>query len=1670
MASKATHASLWLPGFEIDAPAYPDLFSSNDEAAAPAADPPTESGETVTAGTTCELPRPWRPATAQTTQQTAGILAIAWPQWTDSALDSLEGQATKFNANMEAIAVLRAIERQGRSPTPDERVALLRFTGWGGIPASFNLDGTDAAWKQRAMQLSALLQPAEYESARASVNNSHYTEPFIVRWIWAALRRLGFEGGRILDPSSGIGHFLGCMPADIALRSRITAVELDDMAGRMLRALYGPVGVDVRIHGLEAATLADGSFDLVVSNVPFGNYQVSDGRNRPYSRFSIHNWFVGKALDLVRPGGLVCLITSAWFLDQRDESARAHAASQAGLVGAVRLPQGAFMRLASTDVQSDIVMLRRSQPGESGSTEWVDLDFVPDELRDPRCQDKYMQINAWYAANPRNVLGLIDKVTRGYTPVPTAVLDGDLGAALQQAAGLIPSGVYVPLPVASAAPRAPTTTVAAPEGARPGSHVLHGGRIHIAQQGELVDIHDRTNATVRQRIAGMCDIRDRARKLLAAQLDDVSDNALADLRRGLNGSYDRFVARHGCLTGRANALAFRREPDYPLLLSLEHYDEEEEAATKADIFHRRTVSRVVEPVRAAEPDEALAHSTQWRGRVDLAYMAELLQADAHAVARDLEDRGLIYRNHETGDHETADAYLSGNVKRKLHAALAAGAAYESNVRALERVIPEDLPPASIEPRLGAVWIPAETVEAFIREVLKLRGAAVQYLAKAGTWSVQVNKYEAQGNVTCSQELGTARMNAIELVLCALNVQTPTVRDPHPDRDTYVVNKPETVAAREKLGMLKERFAAWAYEDPERRERLCRIYNDLFNCSRQREFDGSHLKLPGFSRCFELHAHQRNAIWRIVQSGNTGLFHAVGAGKTAVMVAASMELRRLGLAAKPAHIVPNHMLEQYTAEFVRLYPCAAVLMATKDDLAGDRRREFVSRIATGDWDAIVMTHSTFELLGMSVAYTTRHIKAIIHDLEMAVRMSRSDDRSNRIVKQLERMKKAWKVRLDRLANEKKRDDFLSWESLGIDWVLYDEAHLAKNLWRHTKMARIAGLPLANSQRAFDLYLKTRHTMSLYRGQHRGVVLSTATPVANSMAEIHTFQRYLQPNTLEALGLEQFDAWAATFGETVTALEIAPDGSGYRLNTRFARFINVPDLMGVFCELADIRTREMLNLPVPDLRGHKPRTVTCRPSSALKAYVQSLVRRAERLRSDRIDPRVDNMLSITNDGRKAALDMRLVDATALADPEGKVVKCAHEVHEIWQRTAGSKCAQLVFCDLSTPKGGREFSVYEDLRDHLVERGLPADEIAFIHDAETDAQKARLFRRVREGSVRVLLGSTQKMGIGTNVQKRLVALHELDCPWRPCDVEQREGRILRQGNDCEEVEIVRYVAEGSFDAYSWQTVLTKAKFIAQVMSGDKGLRSIEDVELATLSYAEVKALASGNPKVIEKAGVDADIARYSSLFMVWRNQRYANESEVAHLPMRIESSAKLLRALTTDADTAASLLKAGDLVATVHGRTHRGLESLGDALRTVIRMARASVSARSTEELLGAVGSFELWVFIGREFDDVHLYLKGEAIHDCRSCQTGPALYQALRDTILAMSDRRLETERKLASTARRLDELREELGKPFEHEERLTALLGRQRALAAELDLDKDEAGTQGLEASEESLAA
>lgn len=1657
MAQVATEAhSLWLPGFgDNDDQAIPDLFA---DAPAVAPEEPSHPQSSVRARGS------WRPD-----RRVAATRSWAWPTWSDASLDGLSTPTAKFEANIAAIEVLRRVELNPGPLADDDRRALLRFTGWGGLPGAFNNNSSDPGWRARAERLQSLLSAEEHTAALASVNTSHYTDPVVVHWLWRALLTMGFDGGSILEPSAGVGHFIGCMPQAVARKSRVTAIELDDIAARILRALYAPHGVDVRRQAAETADLAEGSFDLVVSNIPFGSFGVSDGRNRPFSRFSIHNWFVGRGLELLREGGLICVVTSTYLMDETDRTARAYFASQADLLTAFRLPAGTFAGLGGTDVQADVVVLRKrkaSAPIPSDAP-WLELTFVPPALRHPRCSDPYMRINAWFTERPSNVVGLIDKASNGYGHVPTARLEGPLRDALARLAALVPAAMYCGRETDLPTPTRPQ----APAGARPGSYVIADGRIHLAERGELVDITPRTSGAARQRVAKMCEIRDCTRDLLKAQLEDGPDGKQASLRRRLNDLYDRFVARFGCLSSRANALAFRRDPDYPLLLSLEHYDDEHEAAHKAAIFERRTVAPVKEPESADTPEEALALCMQWRGKVDVVYIAKLLQGDpAHVVAA-LLDAGLVFQDPVSGAFVTADAYLSGDVKRKLNAALSAGPEFKANVVALEKVIPADLPPSDIEPRLGAVWIPSDVVERFIVDVLRVPEATVRYLDLAGTWSVKVNEWQVRQNVVCTQEFGTARMDAVQLLQSALNVQTPTVRDPHPEKDgAYIVNREETLAAREKLGALKARFAAWCYEDQQRRDRLCRIYNDLFNCLRARQFDGSHLRLPGFSHCFELHPSQRNAIWRIVQSGNTGLFHAVGAGKTAIMVAATMELRRLGLANKPVHVVPNHMLMQYTAEFVRLYPCASVLMATKDDLAGDRRREFVSRVATGDWDAVVMTQSTFELLPMSQEHTKEHITGIVRELEWAVKATKADDRSNRIVKQLERMKKVWRVRLERLDNQERKDDFLHWEALGIDFIAYDEAHLAKNLWRHTKMSRIAGLPLANSQRAFDLYLKTRYTMSLYRDQHRGVVLATATPVANSMAEIHTFQRYLQPNTLRALGLEQFDAWAATFGETVTALELAPDGSGYRLNTRFARFINVPDLMAVFCDVSDVRTREMLNLPVPTLKGGKPRTISCRPNSALKGLVKTLVERAERLKTQRVDPRVDNMLKITNDGRKAALDMRLINPLGPQDPDGKVARCAQEVHRIWSETAERRRAQLVFCDLSTPKADAQFSVYEAARDTLVRLGIPECEIAFVHDAVTDTQKARLFKKVRDGAVRVLFGSTPRMGVGTNVQDRLVALHELDCPWRPCDVEQREGRILRQGNRCEEVEIIRYVTEGSFDAYSWQTVLTKAKFIAQVMSGDKGLRSVEDVELATLSYAEVKALASGNPKVIEKAGVDAEVARYSSLFSVWRNQRFSNESEVASLPMRIDSLNRLVHCLEEDARRAEHVLTSTDLKAEIDGLPVQGREAIGDALRVAVRRARHAGVRRSSEERVGQVGDLQLWLLVHPDPDEAHVFLRGSAAHDCAAYQTGPALYSELLRVLQGMPDRWKDAAERLESLRKKLQQLQDELRRPFEHQDRLADLLARQRQLAKELDLDQDEVGSQAVEAEDQALAA
>jgi N12 class adenine-specific DNA methylase len=1663
--ARFTAPSMWLPGFDpepVETTESPNSILEIPLQAADVSVPPSDE----LAETAIATPQHahWRVARSGA----ESVPRAMWPSLHQADLDKLGGTATKFDANLAAIATLRHVECQDRPPYKAERSRLVRYTGWGGLPASFNCESDDKAWARRATQLRGLLNDDEYESARASVNNSHYTPIHVIEAMWRAIERFGFAGGRILEPAAGIGHFIGGMPRSMAENSQVTAIEIDRLSGQMLKALYAPGSVDVRIAPFEKTPLPDNWFDLVIGNVPFGKYKVADLSNRAYARFSIHNYFFGRALDLVRPGGLVCFITTSYTMDALDDAARQYIGAQAHLLGAIRLPQGAFADIASTDVQTDILFLRKREPGEAVGVDWLKLSIVPDALRHPHCHERYLQINAWYASHPEFCIGSIRTESNGYEAVPTAVFEGDLAAALPERISLLPTGVYLAAVANKSAgsPKAPAST-----GARPGSYRLHHGRVHRVEGEAMVDVHDRLSGTQRARIVGLCAVRDQARALLDAQLIDESDSRIAHLRVLLNGSYDRYVARHGCLSTRANALAFRRDPDYPLLLSLEHYDEESDRAIKAALFTRRTLARVVEPTVAGEPIEALAASMQWRGRVDPAYMARLLSAPEQVVLHALAEAGQVFLDPADDHWKTADEYLSGNVKEKLKQAVLSGAACRRNIEALEQVQPEDLLPAAIEPRLGAVWIPAVEVETFVQEVLELKDCEVGYSAQAGAWSVRYRDWDARQNVKVTQEFGTSRMNAIELVQCALNVQVPTVRDRDPETDKYIVNPDETLAAREKLGLIKERFALWAFDDATRREKLCRIYNDLFNATRQRQFDGAHLKLPGFSRCFELHPHQKDAIWRVVQSGNTGLFHVVGAGKTAVCVAAGMELRRLGFVNKPCHVVPNHMLAQYTAEFVRLYPNAAVLMAGKEDLEGDRRRELVSRIATGDWDAVVITHSSFERIKVSPQFTETFIKDIIMEIEMVVRAERSNDRGNRIVKQLEAMKKNWAVRLEKLLADKKKDDLLTWEQLGIDCLFVDEAHLHKNLYRFTKMTRVAGLPLTNSERAFDLYLKTRYTMQVHGHAQRGVVFSTATPVANTMAEIHTMMRYLQPRRLEELGLQQFDAWAATFGESVTALEIAPDGSGYRMHTRFCRFINVPELMAVFGEVADIRTAEMLKLPVPRLRGDKPRVVACPASEALKAFVQTLVQRAEAIRSGHVKPQDDNMLAITTDGRKAALDFRLVVAQARFDENGKVAACLREVLAIRERSTAFRGAQLVFCEMSSPKGGHAFSVYDDLRTRLIEAGVPEKEIAFVHDAETDIQKATLFKAVREGRVRVLLGSTAKMGIGTNVQTRLCALHHLDAPWRPCDVEQREGRILRQGNECEDVEIFRYVTEGSFDSYMWQTLETKARFIAQVMKGDKGIRSLEDVEFAALSYAEVKALASGNPLVIEKAGVDAEFARLSTLFSVWRNQRYANESEVSRLPMLIEAQRRKVSMYAEDVARIEPQTLQG-ICLEVGGRKIAGPDAVGEALRGLVKATRDELraGAREIEQLVGRFGGLELGVQATRGEEVPKLYLSGACLYQATPYQTGPALVAALVDLLGSIPKQHAAGETQLEVRRKRLDDIRLELQRPFEHEGRLLDLMVRQRALLKRLHLDEDEAGSMRVDVEEDRQAA
>lgn len=1554
----------------------------------------------------------------------------------------------KFRQNIAAIETLRTVEAETRAATPAEQAVLIKFVGWGGLPQVFAEVPSDD-WRKEHASLAKLLTKEEFASARASTLNAHYTSPEIIRAMYAAIERIGFKGGRILEPSCGLGHFIGLMPETMHRQSPVTGVEIDSITARLAQKLYP--GSDIRHDAYEETRLDDNSFDLAISNVPFGDYQPYDQRFNTL-KFAIHDYFFAASMERIRPGGLIAFITTKGTLDKRSAHLRRYLSRQADLVTAIRLPNTAFKANAHTEVTTDILILQKRMPGqELGGPSWEkSVAYIS-------TNDEELLLNEYFVARPEQMLGrmaLEGKMYGGSNS--TLVSDGrDLTEALEKVMREVPSNLYQPLETLGSAK--PKLTIPVPPGIKPNAFAMVetdlGSQIGIRRGSELVVLYDLPSNTL-NRIRAMVRLREATRECLHTQVEDASESEILAARQRLNREYDRFYSRFGPISDTVNMRAFREDPDSPLLRSLESFDERTRVAKKTAIFRERTVQRHKPAESAKTGKEALLISLNENGRIDLDHMSRLLQKPSEEFLPEL--KGVIFFDPQSNRWEPEDAYLSGNIREKLQ--IAERAAYadprlRDNVEALKAVIPEDLKATEIDARLGSVWVPEGDLQHFVRDLLKLDptdDVQIRHLTVLGAWGIQAG-HRAKASVGNTTEWGTHRYSAIDLIEDALNLRTPTVYDPHPDdRDKRIVNAAATEAAREKQQQIKEHFKEWIWQEDNRRERLVRYYNDEFNNVRVRTFNGEHLTLPGASPHITLRPHQKAAVWRILQTPNTLLAHVVGAGKTYTMVAAGMEAKRLGLAQKPMFVVPNHMLGQFSSELLALYPGANILVAGKEDFEAARRTQLFSRIATGNWDAVIVTHSGLERIPMSPEAQEDLIQKQIGELSDLIIKQSGDKSFTKLVKQLEKAKKNLETRLKLLSAEQKKDNTLNFEELGIDRLFVDEAHYFKNLFYVTKMTRVAGLPQTSSQRAFDMFLKVRHLQELNGGG--GVTFATGTPITNTMAEMFTMQRYLQGGDLARQRLEHFDSWAATYGEPVTAMELAPDGAGYRLNTRFARFVNVPELMQQFRQMADIQTAETLQLPVPKLHLGKAIIASAPSTPALKAFVSSLAKRAERLKGGTVDPSVDNMLKITSEGRKAALDLRLVGLGG-DHPNNKLSIAAREVFKIWDASHAKRSAQLVFCDLSTPQPGnsKAFSAYDDLRLKLIKMGIPEAEIAFIQDYDSDAAKSGLFRKVRSGDIRVLLGSTQKMGTGTNVQERLIALHHLDAPWRPADIEQREGRILRQGNLNPEVTIFRYVSEGSFDAYIWGILETKAKFVGQVMSPQSHVRKIEDMDAPALTYAEVKAIASGNPLVIEKAQVDAEVMRLTRLraqhresqFHARRSLRYALDA----IPAYEEKIANLGHDLKHRQNTQ------GDaFVIAIGKQSFRNREEAGNAL---IQMAQKYHLETKVVEL-GAFAGFTLEFWPERAGE---LVIKGKNAYTARISDSPLGTVSSMEHVLRSLDDEASHSRKMLARTQREIEELRPHVDKPFEHEEKLQSLVQRQQEIMSVLDLNKNQAPSQ-----------
>lgn len=1586
------------------------------------------------------------------------------------------GPKQKAARNLDAIRTLKAIESEGRPATPEEQKLLVQYTGWGGMPQPFAADwAVPRDWQGVREELTGLLTPEEFASARASTPNAHYTSPSVIRGMWRALERMGFQPNElyaVLEPSMGAGHFFGLMPEEIAGRAQRVGIELDSITGRIAKALY-PLA-DVHVAGFEAVRLPNDYFDLAVSNVPFGNYPVHDPalKRNPLVTKSIHDYFFAKAIEKVRPGGIVAFITSSFTLDKANPAMRKYLASKADLVAAIRLPNTAFKGNAGTEVTTDVLFLKKRAPQTEPQGEpWIGTEPIAGTQRRPDGSRGPVQIpvNEYYARHPEMMLGqmtLEGSMYAGQTPT----LSGDLTEELlNRAIAALPENVLEPLTIRQ--PSYDLSSIFPEKGAiKEGGYVVKDGVVMVLHGGQLRPAG--VNAEQAKRIRAILPVRDALRDVFRAQLEDAPEAQVKNTQVLLGVAYDAFIRSHGPLHQRANARAFADDPDAPLLLSLENWDSETKTATKAPIFTERTIERYRPVQSASSARDALSVALNEKGRIDWARMQELTGQTPDELRAELGP--LVFENPSGRQWEPADEYLSGNVRKKLAEAQAAARVnprYERNVKALAAVQPEDLRPEEIDARLGSSWISKDDVRQFLADVLEVNPNRVHvgHSEALGSWTVQIG----ENSVANTKTWGTERFTGDRLIEDALNLRNPTAYDRVSD-DQVVVNEQQTLAAREMQQQIKDRFKQWVWEHPERAERLAGFYNEEFNNLRLREFDGSHLTFPGMSAGITLRPHQKNAIWRMLQGGNTLLAHVVGAGKTFEIIAGAMEMRRIGLARKPMIVVPKNRVDGTGSDFLQLYPAANVLVMSSEDFTAANRPKLMSRIATGNWDSVIVSYESFERLPIADETFNRYLQTQIDELEDYIREANTSRSDVRIVKELEKAKKRLEAKLRDKAEDGRKDRALTFEELGVDALFVDEADNFKNLFFPTKMTRIAGIPNTESKRAFDMFIKTQYVSQ--RNNGRGVVFATGTPIANTMAEMFTMQRYLQPQWLRDHGLQHFDAWAQTFGEVRPTLEVAPDASGFRMTNRFSRFVNIPELVSSFRLVADVQTAEMLKLPTPSLKGGAHQVVSAPASPEQRAFLQGLAARSKDIRERKVKPHEDNMLNVSTDGRKAALDLRLVDPLAADFADSKVNQCADRVAKIWKQTLPKQSAQLVFLDFSKPAepGERKFSVYDDLKQKLVARGIPAKEIAFIHDAGTDAEKEKLFQAVNGGKVRVLLGSTQKMGVGLNVQKRLIAAHHLDAPWRPRDIEQRDGRILRQGNTNAEVQIFRYVTEPSFDAKMWDTLAGKAAFIGQVMRGDVSVRSAEDVSETALSYAEVAAVASGNPAIREKTVIDAEVRKLDSLRARHDQQQAAAQRDVQTIPQGIRLNEELLRKVESD-------LAIRDRVEpgfVVGGKSYTGEGSrkkAAEAIHDTLEMHRNDPSLlRGNPQFAPArVGTYR-----GIAIEALYPYpatmknedgspalpqvqLHGAATYEAHTNQDTPlgtvaSLENAARnmDTRVAALTDKIEKDRKTLADTKAI------LGQKFPKLERLKELLARQAELAKQLQTTADDPQAEG----------